>query len=194
MIKRAFWSRDRLVEFQNKELRKVVQHAYDFVPFYHKKFKDVGLRPQDIRTMKDLNKLPIITKEELRENLDKLISSKCISKNLKVIHTSGSTGEPLFLKISRKEDEYRKAKHIRANMSVGHGSRDRWVTILSPGDRQAPKLLGLLRLYSPTLISVFDDVNLQILKLEKFNHRYLRDTQAHFSCWPKLSKKEETTL
>ncbi len=66
LLKRAYWSNERLEDYQNKRLRHLVKYAYDYVPFYHKKFRELGLKPPDIKTKKDLNKLPIIPKNEIR--------------------------------------------------------------------------------------------------------------------------------
>jgi len=55
-----------LREFQEKRLRFVVRYAYDFVPFYHRKFRESGIFPGDIKNIVDLKKLPIITKDEFR--------------------------------------------------------------------------------------------------------------------------------
>ena len=39
-------------------LRKVVKHAYNNVPYYHKLFDKAGIKPEDIKTLKDIEKLP----------------------------------------------------------------------------------------------------------------------------------------
>ncbi|RLI39757.1 phenylacetate--CoA ligase family protein, partial [Candidatus Bathyarchaeota archaeon] len=53
-----------LRKMQNKRLRAIVKHAYSNVPFYHKKFEEAGIKPDDIKSVEDLNKIPLTTKLE----------------------------------------------------------------------------------------------------------------------------------
>ena len=168
MMKRAYWPQDRLKEYQNEKLRKIVRYAYDCVPFYHERFRKVGIKPSGIRTVEDLNKLPILGKDEIRKNLGEMISKEFYVSRLKMLRTSGSTGQPLYFYITGKEDEFRKAKHLRANMSCGQKPRDRWVTITSPVYfNQATRLQRILGVYAPMSVSVFDDVATQFSIIEK---------------------------
>lgn len=168
MMRRAYWDRHKLLLHQNKELKKIVNYAYGYVPFYNRLFKKSGIKPRDIRTLEDLNKLPIIRKDEIIKNSDAVISKKFDVNNLQVRATSGSTGQPLRVFMSNKEDEFRKAKHLRANISCGQRPKDRWVTITSPTHfSEVTKTQQLLGIYTPVFISVFDDIDTQISNIEK---------------------------
>jgi len=84
-------------ELRLKQLEKfsaLVQHAGKYVPYYQNQFKQLGIKPEDIRTWKDYQALPILTKAEVRDYNDQFLSKKPRSP-LKKYHTSGSTGEPL---------------------------------------------------------------------------------------------------
>ena len=168
LMKRADWPRDRLKEYQNKKLRGIVRYAYECVPFYHDRFKEQGIKPSEIRTVADLNKLPILRKDEVRKNLGQIISREYDVASLKMIRTSGSTGKPLHFYISGSEDEFRKAKHLRANISCGQRPRDKWVIITSPLHfGEATRLQRLLGIYFPTPVLVFNDVETQVSTIEK---------------------------
>lgn len=161
--RRAFWPRDKLRAYRHRRLREILTYAYDNVPFYHEKFKEAGVQPSDIRTVEDLKKLPIIEKDDVRKNLDQLVSKEYDVAKLKMLRTSGSTGEPLHFYITGAEDEFRKARHLRANIACGQRMRDRWVTITSPiYFNQATKLQRTLRVFAPASVSVFDDVATQL--------------------------------
>ena len=169
-MRRAYWPRERLLKHQNKKLREIIKYAYENVPFYHEKFKRAQLKPDEIKTVDDLSKLPIIRKDEVKQNLKRMISKEYEISKLKMLRTSGSTGKPLYFYISRKEDEYRKARHLRANIACGQKPRDRWVTITSPiYFNQATRLQRLLRFYAPMSVSVFNDVSTQISIISKLN-------------------------
>lgn len=168
MKRRAFWPREKLAVYRNKRLEKIVKYAYDNVPFYHEKFRKAGIKPRDIRTIEDLKKLPVIRKNEARSNAHQMISRNHDVARLKMLRTSGSTGQPFYFYITGLEDELRKAKHLRANIACGQKSRDRWVTVTSPiYFNQATKLQKLLGIYAPMSISVFDDVATQVSILRK---------------------------
>jgi len=167
MMKRMFWSRDEIKNYQNRKLREIVRYAYENSSFYHEKFREVGVKPDDIRTVSDLNKLPIIRKDDVLKSLSNLVSVKHDITKLKAMRTSGSTGRPLHVYITQAEDEFRKAKHLRANIILGQKPWDRWVTITSPLHfGETTRLQRLLRFYSATPISVFDDVSKQISKIK----------------------------
>ena len=174
MMKRAYSNREKLIEHQNKNLRRIVKYAYDYVPFYHRKLKKNGIKPNDIRTVKDLSRLPVIRKDEMRRNLNSTMSKEFDMNKLHKLSTSGSTGRPLLVVISEQEDDYRKAKHLTANIFCGQKPRDRYVTITSPSHfGEVPKLLRVIGFYNRTFVSVFDDIDTQISIVEKINPNVL---------------------
>ena len=163
-MRRLSWDGDKLRKYQEKRLRSVVQYAYKYVPFYHKKFKELKICPADIKTREDLTKLPIVGKDELRNgNSAELISTGFDIKNLKAIRTSGSTGQPLRIYINRVEDDWRKAIYMRANISCGQKPRDRWVVITAPHHFfDTTNIQRRLGIYAQTCVSVFSSLSEQI--------------------------------
>jgi phenylacetate-CoA ligase len=162
MMRRAYWPLDKLLEYQNKRLRRIAEYAYDFVPFYRKKFREIGVRPSEVRTVGDLERLPIIRKDELRRNLGSVISKEFVAQDLRLLSTSGSTGKPLKVFVNKDEDNFRKAKHLRANISCGQRPLDRWVTITSPSHfSETTATQQKLGVFSPRFVSVFDDTRKQ---------------------------------
>ncbi len=180
-----------LAEHQNRCLRRIVNHAYDSVPFYRRKFDSIGLKPDDVRTFKDLSKLPIVSKSEIRQNTDDMISSKFQLKSLRALSTSGSTGQPLRVYISRKEDGFRKAKHLRANYSCGHKFFSRWLTVTSPSHFSEVKgLQSFLRFYSPKFVSVFWDTDRQLSVIKDFKPEVLDGYSSSLSLLAREVRKK----
>ena len=107
-------SPSELEKLQNRKLRAIVKHAYENVPYYHELFNSAKLKPEDIRVKEDLVKIPITTKKVLQklsisERVTKGVDiSKCIK-----CRTSGSTGEPLDMFLSKRELCYRIAMQTR---------------------------------------------------------------------------------
>lgn len=81
--------------FQYQRLQQLLTHAYENVPYYHKIFKTLGLKPTDIKTIDDLKKLPILTKESIRKHLPELIPINYRKNQLIPYATGGSTAEPM---------------------------------------------------------------------------------------------------
>ena len=86
-----------LEQYQNKSFRKVVDHAYT-VPLYHEKYKKACIHPRDIKSIKDIKKLPVVTKEDIREfSPNGIISPHFNKKTAITVFTGGSTGGSLSL-------------------------------------------------------------------------------------------------
>lgn len=90
-----YFTDDELKEYQREKLTKIIHHAYENVPYYRELFKANKLTPNDIRSIKDLEKVPVLTKDDIKKYYNKLIAQNIDKKKLKMGHTSGTTGSPL---------------------------------------------------------------------------------------------------
>jgi len=87
--------RQELESLQLKRLREVAQRVYQCLSFYKRKFKERGISPEDIKSLKDLKKLPFTTKSELREGYPFGLFTVPL-KDIVEFHTSsGTTGKPV---------------------------------------------------------------------------------------------------
>ena len=102
MMNHPYLSLDKLMKYRNKKLRKVIRHAYDYVPFYHRKFKESGVKPADIATVKDLNKLSILRKDEIRKNLNEIISKRYDVQNLEKHCRVAQQVSPCFSMLAKR--------------------------------------------------------------------------------------------
>lgn len=86
-------SRDKLAALQSERLVKTVKRVYDNVPAYRKKMDDIGLKPEDIKSVDDLSKLPFTYKQDLRDNYPYGLFA-CPMRDVVRIHaSSGTTGK-----------------------------------------------------------------------------------------------------
>ena len=108
------FSREELVALQEEKLRKLVQHCYDNVPFYTKLFDQLGIKPEDIQTSKDLERLPVLTKQIIRDNYKDMQAKGVNPARLIKSSTGGSTGTPLQFCKDAKEWSGQKAATLRA--------------------------------------------------------------------------------
>jgi phenylacetate-CoA ligase len=100
--KTQWWSLSELESFQKKRLRSLLTHSYENVPYYHRMFNSLGLKPQDIKSVSDLKKLPFLTKEIIRKNFDDLTAQNYSKKNLIRSTSGGSTSEPIQFFVDRE--------------------------------------------------------------------------------------------
>lgn len=90
-----WWNKSELRAYQDRRLKKLIEHAYETVPYYRRIFEDGRLKPSDITSQEDLAKIPLLTREEIKRNFNDLLSKNIKDKQLKRGHTSGTTGSPL---------------------------------------------------------------------------------------------------
>ena len=92
-----------LEELQLKKLQKIVKRAFDKIPYYNKKYSAAEVYPEDIETLKDIEKLPFITKDDLRESYPFGLFAVDI-KDIKELHSSsGTTGKPVVSGYTEKD-------------------------------------------------------------------------------------------
>jgi phenylacetate-CoA ligase len=107
-LNRTQWmSGDELQALQQAKLQRVVDYAYQYVPYYRRLFDSLGFLPDDLRRNPDaILKLPLLTKNVIRENWEEMLTTEPKRRReLKRLSTSGSTGEPLvFLQDSDFRD------------------------------------------------------------------------------------------
>lgn len=94
---REMWSHDKFLDYQRSRLQLLIEHCANHVPYYRDLFKSIGLDPRDIRDQSDLEHIPILEKQTLRERGKELIDERVRLTDLKMVSTSGTTGTPLNL-------------------------------------------------------------------------------------------------
>lgn len=90
-----WWSLEELKAYQLEKLKELVEFAYTKVPYYGRSFRDHGVTPKAIRTLDDIRLLPLLTKNNVRENIDAFIPVDVDRAGLKTWVTGGSSGIPL---------------------------------------------------------------------------------------------------
>lgn len=121
-------SKEELQNYQLAKLKQVMASAYQRVPLYRDKWNAAGVRPDDLRTLNDLEKFPIVTKEEFRNlDLDKLITGGKNGKDYHLFRTTGSSGIPVSMLYDRDKGFYEIAEistfsinmHFNLNLKKG---------------------------------------------------------------------------
>ncbi len=125
--------RKDLDRLQAKRLRHIVRHAYNNIPFYHRKMRAAGVHPSMIGGPEDLLRLPFTTKEELLNTpLKDLIPAYLDLSTCVRSRTSGSTGTNMTVVYDRQSYAYERALTYRCNISSGVRVNDLVLAITSP--------------------------------------------------------------
>lgn len=102
-------SRDQIELLQLERLQKTVAHCMNS-KFYKQRFDELGLTPQDIRSLEDLQKIPFTTKQDLRDNYPFGLASVPLEKTVRLHSSSGTTGNPTVILHTQKDlDEWANA-------------------------------------------------------------------------------------
>jgi phenylacetate-CoA ligase len=96
-------------------LRELLFHTYATVPFYRESFKQVGLRPAEIRGFDDFRRLPVLTKTDLRKHWNALLSLMYRNVPLQRKRTSGSTGVSVEVRVDEASQQFKRACTLRSD-------------------------------------------------------------------------------
>jgi phenylacetate-CoA ligase len=126
-LKQSQWlSPDKIKELQEVKLRRLINQAYYHVGYYRELFDKHGLKPSDISTIEDLQKLPFLDKNSVRSNLYfDLMSDNHDKRNILKVTTSGSTGEPFVCYADKHQLEIRWATTMRSMEWTGYRFGDK---------------------------------------------------------------------
>jgi phenylacetate-CoA ligase len=112
-MERTQWlSGTQLKELQLKRLRQLLTQAQQHVPYYRNLFAKLQFNPQDVHTLSDLARLPLLDKATIRANTDALKSET--GRSLARFNTGGSSGEPLIFYIGKERVSHDVAAKWRA--------------------------------------------------------------------------------
>ena len=117
-------SREELKRIQSEKLRKMVEHVYEHVPFYKKKFDEMGLKPEDIQSIDDIGKLPFTTKMDLRDNYPFGLIAVDREHLARIHASSGTTGNPTVVGYTQGDIETWARSVARGLTSVGMTPKD----------------------------------------------------------------------
>lgn len=116
-------TREQIEAYQLEQLQATVKHCMNS-PFYKKRFEEVGLKPEDIKTLDDLRKIPFTTKQDLRDTYPFGIASTSLRNCVRLHSSSGTTGNPTVILHTQKDlDEW--ANQVARNL---------WMVGLRPDD------------------------------------------------------------
>jgi phenylacetate-CoA ligase len=161
-------SRQRIETIQLAKLQRQVRRAWDQTDFYREAFTLAGFEPDQLRSLEDIQRLPITKRHDLRAAGHGAFCRSVALESCVWAQTSGSTGTPMRLPLTRKDKAHRVLKELRALQANGYSPRDLMMILIDPDDvprRQAiVQRFGILR---REYISIFADIDEQIAKIRE---------------------------
>ena len=101
---RIHWTPAQIQQFQEEQLQKIMAYSWQHVPFYRSHWKGVIDDPRAIQTIADLQQLPLLTKDHVRDNLDALTTTDPSVKSTPA-RTGGSTGRPIIFRMTDIDEQ-----------------------------------------------------------------------------------------
>lgn len=133
---------EELRKLQLQRLRQQLVYAYRYVPFYRLRMTQAGLTPLDIQTHDDLHLLPVLTKRDMQDHQDLLVSSNVPASKRQRDQTDGSTGSPLQFYVDKDRSDSRMASVARhdgwAGLRPGDWYAHLWGSRFDVGDKPDP--------------------------------------------------------
>lgn len=172
---RSQWNEPEVIQQrQRTALRSLVQHAAETVPYYCRRFAELGLTAADIRTIDDLRRLPILTKQDIRDHADDLISESYRGQRLHVKKTSGSTGVPLTVWLDDEGMQFKRACTLRSDEWSGWRLGERVAKVWGNPEYQHLGWRGWLRNKLLERADYLDTLKMDDAALARFAQRLLQ--------------------
>lgn len=118
------WPREKLQELQLERLQQIIGHAYEKSEYWRSVMNRIGVTPRDIRSLEDLQKLPLLDKEAVRAQRESMVDRQG-RRRLSLVRTSGSTNEALQFYTDSEREAQVNAARIRGHRWIGVDKGDR---------------------------------------------------------------------
>lgn len=88
---------------QLERLKELVERVYGKVPYYRRRFDDAGVKPEEIQSLSDIERLPFTTKDDLRINYPFGLFAAPLNRVVRIHASSGTTGKPTVVGYTKKD-------------------------------------------------------------------------------------------
>jgi phenylacetate-CoA ligase len=116
--------RPALEALQLKRLQAALERVYAHVPFYRDAFNTAGIKPGDVKSLNDLERLPFTTKQNMRDSYPYGLFAVPMEEIVRIHASSGTTGKPTVVGYTRKDIDIWSELMARSFVSAGAGKGD----------------------------------------------------------------------
>ena len=192
------WNLEALKEYQEKLLGLMMHHCYHQVPYYRELFDKEHLKPDDIRTAGDLKKLPLLTKEIVRERKKDLIARDFPVLQRDPDSTSGSTGDPLDFFVDRPTRAMEMALALRHLRWLGYRKGDKIAEIKEDSFSDRERISRYFPGSNHLRFSFFrvDDTKLEqmVTELDRFKPTYIKAFPSSLYVLARWMERNQRTI
>ena len=117
-------SRDQIINIQNEKIVKQVKHVYENVAYYRELMDEKGVKPEDIKSIDDIKKLPFLSKADLRDAYPYGLLGTDLKNCVRIHSTSGTTGRRVVAFYTQHDVDLWEECCARAIVATGGSSED----------------------------------------------------------------------
>jgi len=168
-------SPEKIQEIQLYRLRSIIAYAYQNTAFYRETMDTMGIKPSDIRSLEDIQLLPIISRADVKNHFHEMLTNGVRLSACKVTHSSGTTGEPVEYAYDQNALNFARALKVREKLWCGVHPGDKWVNIAMTRKRGGHQITGgdwrtflQKRVMTGLDVDVIEDLDVQVDKIRTF--------------------------
>jgi phenylacetate-CoA ligase len=190
------WKNKKIIKKnQFKAIKSIISYSYKNIPFYNKLYKEKNIKPCDIKTFKDINKIPIITKKDVILNYpNNIVNNNKYQKKLYHSSTSGSTGTPIEIMFNNNCRSVYEALWLRTLLETDYKPWNKFAFFHWKQFNKIPiyEKFGILR---KNIILMDLKISKQIKLLNKINPSYIYCFSSLFKLiYQKMKTKNEILI
>ena len=168
-------SSEKIQEIQLSRLQAIIAYAYENTIFYRETMDRLGVKPRDIRTVADMQLLPIISRADVKDHFHEMIANHVNPSACKITHSSGTTGEPVEYAYDQEALNMARTLKVREKLWCGVRPGDKWVNIAMTRKRGGHQITGgewrafIKKYVTQGLdVDVIEDLDMQVQKIHDF--------------------------
>jgi phenylacetate-CoA ligase len=175
LMKNQWKSPEEIKRIQDIKLRKLVKHAYEKVPYYRQLFDTNGLKPGDVQTIGDLKKLPLLSKETVKNlPLEQIVAKGVDVDKCRTAKTSGTTSMPLQVYFTWRDARMIGIALVRSFLACGVKPWHKTAEFSAyPGFPKRRKIFDRLTIWRNWKISTWEELENWIKILRKWKPQVL---------------------
>ena len=171
---------------QEKKLKDLLIHAYENTSYYKRQFDESGFNPHDMRNKEEILKIPILTKDIVRNHYSELAAKNIEKEQVAEASTGGSTGVPMIFLRDKESIYLRKGQELYFDRWMGHkiGEKIALFVAASHFDGTVNRLKGRIKNATFERMLRFDPHHITDEYMEDFVHQYVRFEPSMIKCFP----------
>jgi len=184
-MQRAQWlSTEELLVRTQARLASLLKHAAEHVPFYREAYRNLGLAPDELKSVAQLSALPVLSKADYRERFDDFNADNIPEYRRLDKSTSGSTGEPFRFSLDRRALPVIFASHLFYDSWHDLGPFDRYIRLVSPPapvpavSKDAPASFRLRSAVMTRVQQFYENLTQEKFQIWEVNPTHARDIWA----------------